>query len=154
MATAAKQRKIEQDLGALLRALSERQPTSLADQYERELAQFTPYTVLEKVAVRKEQSPYLLASFANVLAAWYRNGLYTPEILLNRLLEMTTKGYPLMVRVAAVDALGLTGTHHSFVHDYLRSFAHSESNEGVRASAADALENLGTADDLEHLAVQ
>lgn len=145
MSTAIKQRREEQqDPAALVDELrSARLPAYKRDQLERELALVPATKVTPHCVPEPHESPHLLASLANVLAAWYREGSdRSPDMFLRALIEMSGSRFPLMVRVAAVDALGLTNSTHKIVLEQLKNLQ-SDPDASVSASASDALENLG-----------
>jgi len=141
MKTAAKFAHSTSDVLGILNTLRDRLPTAVAESLEAELIALDPRGVMDCVRPPHLESPYLLASLAPVLAGWQRRGAEGSGRLLQTLIAMSSSEAPLMVRVAAVDALGQTGTDHPIAREQLQRLL-NDSDPGIRTSARDALDNL------------
>lgn len=142
MTTALKFTHSSQDIPGLLNTLRGPLPTATSERLEAELMEMDPRDVMEHVRHPFIESPYLLAALAPVLAGWQRRGAEGSGLLLQSLIELSSSSRPLMVRIAAIDALGQTGTDHPVVLEQLRKLL-NDSDPGVCTSAQDAIENLG-----------
>jgi HEAT repeat protein len=142
MNTAMKFGDSAEDVEGLLNTLRDRLPTAVAESIEAELIGLDPRSVMAHVRQPHLESPFLLASLATVLAGWQRREADGSGMLLWSLIQLTSSEFPLMVRVAAVDALGQTGTEHPVPREQLK-FLLRDADPGIRASAEDALANLG-----------
>lgn len=141
MTTAEKFTHSAADVEGLLNTLRDRLPTNVSESIEAELIGLDPRSVMALVRQPHVESPFLLASLASVLAGWQRREAEGSGLLLWSLIQLTSSELPLMVRVAAVDALGQTGTEHPVAREQLRLLL-KDPDTGVRASAEDALANL------------
>lgn len=141
MTTALKFTHSSQEIPHLLNTLRAPLPTATSERLEAELMGMDPRAVMEHVRHPFTESPYLLAALAPVFAGWHRRNAEGSGRLLQSLIELTASDLPLMVRVAAIDAMGQTGTKHPVVLEQLRKLLEDQ-DLGVRSSAQDALENL------------
>ncbi|QQR44574.1 hypothetical protein JKA73_37460 [Myxococcus xanthus] len=141
MKTALKFARSQNDVPNILNTLRGPLPTATSEQLEAELMGMYPREVMEHVRQLEKESPYLLAAIAPVLAGWQRCKAEGSGLVLQTLIDMTASGLPLMVRVAATDAMGQTEDSHPILLKQLRKLL-GDNDPGVRASAQDALDNL------------
>lgn len=143
MKTALKFTRSQNDVPSILRTLRGPLPTATSEQLEAELMAMNPREVMQHVKLPpEEESPYLLAAIAPVLAGWQRRNAEGSGLVLQTLIDFTATGLSAMVRVAATDAMGQTQSCHPILLRQLRKLL-VDSDPGVRASAQDALDNLG-----------
>ena len=142
MKTALKFTRSQDDVPSILNTLRGPLPTATSEQLEAELIAMSPREVMQHVKLPAEESPYLLAAIAPVLAGWQRRKAEGSGLVLQTLIDFTASGLPAMVRVASTDAMGQTESQHPVLLTQLRKLL-GDNDPGVRASAQDALDNLG-----------
>lgn len=134
------------NLDALLRLLSDPLSVEREDQVQAWISEFEPGVVAEAMDRMASEdgglSVDLLASMSSVVARWYRDGARTsPDRLLQSLIGLASPQKPLMLRIAAIDALGVTETQNPAVREHLDVYL-KDASPAVRSSAEDAIYNL------------